>query len=557
MRHRIVALGAALALAALAGCADNGASPSAGAGTTGGGGQVASGEPEYGGTLVYLANTEPPTWDSFRVPSLNVNSINSSVFDTVIAQAEDGSYKPQLAESWEVSDDATVYTLKLKQGITFHDGTAFDAAVLKQNLDRAANEPDLSLSGTIKENKVIDDHTLEVTLAEPTGGFLHQLSTPHIPIYSGRVLSEHDSAEIGANPLLSVGTGPFKVADYEKGSKIVLERFEDYNWAPETWEHQGKAYLDRVEISFVPDTQSRVGSLNSGQADAIDQVPPLNIPEVEGAGNQILRKDNAGTPWYLALNPNIPPFDDRRVREAFRSSIDVQTLLNSVYGGEYIPAWSTVTPPTPPEGSYNEALEKSWSYDPDQAGDLLEEAGYADKDADGYYTKDGQRLHIDWYVNSLYAQTDQRDVLGEAIAAALNQVGWEVERHPFDTAAHSAALAKNEHNLADASRGFADPGTGIGILASRSDARKLADGINYGLVSDAKIDELYEVIRTSADSAARVEASRQAQAVIAEEAYAVPIYVPRKIVGAIPEVHGWKFDAVGYTDSFYDTWKEQ
>jgi peptide/nickel transport system substrate-binding protein len=396
-----------------------------------------------------------------------------------------------------------------------------------------------------------------VTLQTPDATFLHSLSTPHIPVYSGKVLSEHNSAELGASPLLSVGTGPFKVVDYVKGSKVVLERFDGYDWAPETWGHQGKAYLDRVEVSFVPDTQSRIGSLTSGQADAIDQVPPLNIPEVEAAGDVILRKDNAGTPWYLALNPNIAPFDDLGVRKAFRASIDVAAVLNSVYGGEYEPAWSNLTPPTTPQGSYNKSVENTWSYDLEEAAKLLETAGYTEKDADGYWVKDGKRLHIDWYVNSVYAQTDQRDVLGEAITDSLNGAGWEVERHLFDNAAHAAKLKDNAHNLADASRGYADAATAVTILASRSDARNQADGINYGLVNDPEIDALYDTLETNSDTAERVKAAQEAQTLVSERAYIVPIYVPRKIVGTIPALHGWKFDTVGYTDSFYDAWLDK
>ena len=99
------------------------------------------------------------------------------------------------------------------------------------------------------------------------------------------MLSEHSPAELSSDPTLSIGTGPFKVAEYSKGSKLVLERNEDYDWAPETWGHEGAAYLDEVVIQFVPEPQARIGALTSGQADAVDQVPPLNIPEVESAGD--------------------------------------------------------------------------------------------------------------------------------------------------------------------------------------------------------------------------------------------------------------------------------
>ncbi|WP_449280504.1 ABC transporter substrate-binding protein, partial [Leucobacter sp.] len=420
-----LALGLVLALG-LAACS-SGDTGSAGA-------DDSSTAPVAGGTLTYLANTEPPTWDSQVVPSLNVNSINSSIFDQVVAQAEDGTYHPYLATGWEISDDGLNYTFTLREDVVFHDGSPFNAEVLKQNLDRPLNEPGLATSSSfIESTEVVDEYTLSVDLARPNAAFIHQLSTPHWPIYSGKVLSETEPGQRSADPTLSIGSGPFRVAEYVAGSKLVLERFEDYAWAPETRDHQGAAYLDEVVIQFVPEPQSRIGSLNSGQADAIDQVPPLNIPEVESAGNQIITQDNTGTPWLLNINPNLAPFDDENVRLAFRSAIDIDGLLQSIYAGVYEKAWSTTLPGTPPAGSFDEDLVDSWGYDLDEAIALLEEAGWTEIDGDGYRVKDGERLHLDWYVDSLYAQTDQRQQLGEAIASSLKEAGFEVERIPFDT----------------------------------------------------------------------------------------------------------------------------
>ncbi|PRI12066.1 ABC transporter substrate-binding protein [Leucobacter massiliensis] len=540
-------LAAALGLSACSGSASS-TNPSGEAGT-----------PVSGGTLTYFANTEPPVWDGQRIPSLNANSINSSIFDTLVAQDKDGSYKPDLATGWEISDDGLTYTFTLREGVTFHDGTPFNAEVLKQNLDRPLNEPDLATVSTgIAENVVVDDDTLEVHLSRPNAAFIHALSTPHWPIYSGKVLSEHTPAELSASPELSIGTGAFKVKEYTKGSQLVLERNDDYDWAPETWEHEGPAYLDEVVIQFVPETQARIGALTSGQADAIDQIPPLNIPEVEGAGLTVLEKDNTGTPYYLALNPNLAPFDDKNVRIAFREAIDIDGLLEGVYNGVQKKAWSTTLPDTPPVGSFDESLVDSWGYDPEHAVKLLEQAGYTDVDDEGYRVKDGKRLTLQWDVDSLYVQTDQRQQLGEAIASSLKDVGIEVIRTPYDTAAYTAELAKGKHHIADASRGYADVGTSVAPFATISiPSSNGGSGINYGLLSDPQIDAAYGVISTSQDPEERIAAAYEVQHRILDEGYAVPIYIPKKIVGTTNAVQGWKFDAVGYTDSFYDVWLHQ
>ncbi|MFC7944530.1 ABC transporter substrate-binding protein [Microbacterium oxydans] len=542
------ALGAVLtASLALSACAGGASAPSSS--------DAADASPVSGGTLTYLANTEPGTWDGQKVPSLNLNSINSSIFDPLVVQAEDGTYKPHLATGWEISDDGLVYTFTLRDDVVFHDGTPFNAAVLKQNLDRPLNEVGLATAGNaIVSTAVLSDDELQVTLGRKNAAFIHALSTPHWPIYSGKVLSEHTPAELGTDPALSIGTGPFRVKDYAKGSKLVLERNPDYAWAPETVDHEGPAYLDEVVIQFVPETQARIGALNSKQADAIDQVPPLNIGEVEAVGNTVITQDNTGTPYYLALNTNIAPFDDKNVRLAFREAIDIDALLKSVYGGVYSRSWTTTLPGTPPVGAYDESLEGSWGYDLDKAQELLDEAGWDEVDSAGYRVKDGERLHIDWYFDSLYVQTDQRQQLGEAIASSLKDAGFEVERIPFDTASFTAAIAKNEHNLADASRGYADVGTSVSPFTSSADPRNGGNGINYGLLNDEVIDAQYAIVQSDGDPEARIEAAHIVQARILDEGFAVPLYIPKKIVGTTPAVHGWTFDAVGYTDSFYDTW---
>ncbi|KAB1662246.1 hypothetical protein F8O01_01955 [Pseudoclavibacter chungangensis] len=530
------------------------------AGCSGTAGADVPSEPVSGGTLTYLANTEPPVWDGQRIPSLNLNSINSSIFDTVTTQLPEASgYGPGLATAWTVSDDGLVYTFDLRDDVTFHDGSPFNAEVLKQNLDRPLSEPDLATVGNgIAENVVVDDDTLEVHLSKPNGAFIHALSTPHWPIYSGEILSNHSSQELSADPTLSIGTGPFKVESYTKGSSLTLVRNDDYNWAPETASHQGPAYLDQVVVNFVPETQARIGALNSQQAQAIDQVPPLNFAEVEAGGNAILEQDNTGTPYQLHLNPNVAPFDDLNVRRGFQAAIDVNAALQSVYQGAYELAWGPTLPGTAPAGSADESIKGTWGFDADKAAQYFAEAGYTEKDAEGYLVKDGQRLHLDWYVDSLYAQTDQRQQLGEAIVLLAKDAGIEIVRTPFDTATFTAKIAEGKHQLADSSRGYADVATSIQPFTTAAiPTSNGGSGINYGLVSDPEIDAQAAILRASNDDAERVAAAHVAQQRIIDQAYSLPLYVPKKTVGVTPAVQGWAFDQVGYTDTFHGVWLAQ
>ena len=197
----------------------------------------------------------------------------------------------------------------------------------------------------------------------------------------------------------------------------------------------------------------------------------------------------------------------------------------------------------------------AWDYDLDGATALLEEAGYDEVDSDGYRVKDGQRLTIQWAVDSLYVQTDQRQQLGEAIASSLKKAGFEVIRTPYDTSSFTASSRRASttsptHRAASPTSARASSPFCTRTIPSSNGG----SGINYGLLSDPRIDEAYGIISTNLDPAARIEAAHEVQGIILDEGYAVPLYVPKKIVGTTPEVQGWKFDAVGYTDSFYDVW---
>ncbi len=548
-KQRFAAAAVLVGALALTGCTAGGPSPTPT-------GEAAASGPISGGTLTYLSGPEPPVWDAQKLPGLGLLSINSSIFDTIVTQEPDGSYGPGLAESWEISDDGLTYTFHLRDDVVFHDGEKFDAAALQTVLERTL-DPDNALPPlngiAITGFDQPDDTTLVITLKNPSATVIHSFSTPHIPVYSPKVLAEHTAAELASNPLLSVGTGPFKVTGYTKGSSITLERNDDYAWAPDTIAHDGPAYLDEIDISFVPEPQARVGALASGQADAIDAVPPLNAPELIASGATILEAVNAGLPYTLSINATAAPTDDIKVREALRAAISLDDILESIYGGYYDKAWTVITPITPPAGSYDQDLEGTWGYDLELAASLLDEAGWTEFDADGYRVKDGKRLTLQWVDDNVYILQDQRQQLGEAIATSVKEYGIEIIRTPYDTAAYTAELAKGIHNLAPSSRGYADVGTPAVVFAGIHRAGGPGAQINYGLTQDADIDAWYAEITVSGDPERRAELGRLIQERVNEEVYAIPLYVPKKLVG-VKGVEGWTFDAVGYTDSFYGTW---
>src|SRR5690606_27929702 len=147
----------------------------------------------------------------------------------------------------------------------------------------------------------------------------------------------------------------------------------------------------------VPETQARIGALQSGQADAASAVPPLNADALESAGFELLTAPATGVPYVATLNTASGPTADLLVRDALFRAIDLDGIVDRIYAGRYDRAWTVLAPATPPEGAYAADLVGSYDYDQDAAADLLAEAGYTERNADGILVNEaGEPLVLRW-----------------------------------------------------------------------------------------------------------------------------------------------------------------
>ncbi len=528
-RTLVSAAASATAILLLASCAGNGGSPA----------DDSAGDD----TFVFLSDVEPVCFDTGSYKNLSNYNVARQFLDPLVWQTPDGEYVPGLAESWESSDDGTVWTFSIRDDVTFHDGTTLDAEDVEASIARFLEEGStLSAPSWYGSSKVVDENTWELTLNAPRANILQQLSNPDYPILSSESIEEFTDAERCTDPATLVGTGPFVVTEYVKGTSVTLERNEDYNWGPSFVEHTGPAALSTVEIRFVPEIQARVGALTSGQADAASAIPPLNADEIENTDGFTLSSAPAtGAPFSAPLNTTSGPTQDRNVRLALQYAVDLDTIIESVYRGRYDRAWTPLSPTTAPLGSYNEELEGVITYDPAKAEELLAEAGYTEKNADGIYVKDGEPLTLRWLIDSGDIR-DQRDVLIEAIQAAASEAGIDIQIEKLDSAAYYARIDEGDYEVAAESWGQSDAYI-LGVL--------VGPFINYSKYEDddltAKVLQAWE----SQDDAERIALYREIQQTVADEGLIWPLYVQNFIVAAADGVEGIIFDPVGYPTSFY------
>ncbi len=455
------------------------------------------------GVLVVGQIAEPKSMDPATVTAVNDFRILVNMYDG-LTRYKDGSLEvePALAESWTISEDGTVYNFKLREGVTFHDGTPFDAEAVKYNFDRMLDEnhPDhdtgpFPLSfffGAIEETRVVDSHTVELHLDEPYAPLLSNLAYPTGLMVSPTAVRQHKQ-DYGRNP---VGTGPFKFRVWESNRQVALERIEDY------WD--GAPPLRGVVFRPIPDANARVSEMLSGGIDLMVEVPPDNVATFADSPDFTLHEQAGPHLWFLILNLKEEPFDDKRMRHAVNYAIDKKALVENVLQGTA----TVATGPTPAAfaWAYNEALEP-YPHDPEKARRLIEEAGHTGDEITFYVTESGSGM-LDPVA------------MGTAIQANLAAVGLEakIETYEWNTFLGKVNPGlEGKAAMAEMAWMTNDPDT-LPYLALRSDAWPEKGGFNSGYYANPEVDRLLEAARTSTDQEERARLYREMQEIVYEDA---------------------------------------
>lgn len=485
--------------------------------------------PRTGGTLNFGIATDTAIIDPSITGSSITALITRNVVDSLVGQAEDNRFTPWLAERWEVNSDNTRYTFHLRQGVTFSDGTPLDAAAVKYNFDRILDPKTTSsyaksLLGPIDSIAAPDERTVVFAYGQPFAPLLQGLSLPYLGIQSPAYLRKAKST---TNTV--VGSGPFVLDSFTKGSGSRLSKRADYNWAPGYAAHAGPAHLDAIVFRYLPEASVRLGALVSGQIQAIDDIPPANRRSIQANDRlQVVTRENPGVNRSLFLNTSKAPFEDINVRRAFQSAVDVASAVKAAYFDSVRPADNILAPSTL---YYDPAIVSQWGLDLAKANRLLEEAGWTRKDAGGIRTKDGRRLSVHLVYNS--AAVSASDVtLTQAIQFAVKKAGFDLQLEPVDAGGYAARTAANDYDIASFYFVRAEPDILRTVFHS---AYIPPNGANVTRVSSLD-EKLNEAVGASSDERQRLYAEIQRR--IIGEAYAVPLYIAAYHLGASKRLRG-------------------
>ncbi|MCM3174764.1 ABC transporter substrate-binding protein [Paenibacillus sp. MER 99-2] len=490
-----------------------------------------------GGDAIYALATSPDTLDPARSGLAVAIRVYRTLFDNLVVKTEDGTIKPWLATEWEESEDHKTYTLKLREGVKFHDGTSFNAEAVKFSLDRIL-DPNTKAGNSAalivpyESSEIIDEYTIQLNLSQPSRAFLGNLSQAALSIVSPTAVEKYGD-QFGQHP---VGTGPFKFVKWDENAQVQVERNTDYAWAPETVENKSAPYLNTLTFKILPEEATRVGSLQSGQVTAIETVPPQNVLALEKQpGFQLLKVNTPGLPYTLFINQNKEPWNELKARQGLQYGIDVSSIVKTLYLGTYEQAWSALTPSIL---GYDASLENVIQPNQAKAAQLLDELGW-EVGTDGIREKNGQKLTLHYVDGS--PNREKRNDIAAMIQQQLKKIGVQVNVEITQDVG-TIVFTNGDYDIYGNSQVKDDPHALLPFYHTAAPGARAT----LSNLSSPEVDEWLEQGAIEFDDTKRAEIYGKVLRYIQDNAIIIPIYIFPYVVGASDTLKGLKFDYLAY-----------
>lgn len=463
-------------------------------------------------TIVVGIHEDMLTLDPMDFRHRETETILRNIYDGFVTRNPQMEIVNELAESVRPVSD-TVWEIRLRPGVTFHDGSPFTAQDAVFSINRHVQEgamggrtsPRKGLFSPITGAEVVDTYTLRVHMSQPWPIFLRML--PHMLVVSRAV-----GDQMVTRP---VGTGPFRFVSWERGTQVVLERYDGYYGGAPELPPVGPARARRVIFRVIPEDSTRVAALLAGEVDLITRLPVDAIPTIERDPNLEVLRVNGTRSYFLEMNVNRPPFDDVRVRRAMNHALDVQAVIDTVLGGLAVRIPTILSPQS---FGYDPAL-KPYPYDPERARQLLREAGYPN----------GFDLELD--------TLPYRRAVAEAYALMLNEVGIRTRVRLWNdwAALRDQILAgRRQAWLQDWGSSILDPAD---IATPKLRTR---DRGNFTGYSNPEVDRLIDLMNNSVDPEVRRRAAYQMQWIVYDDAPMVFEYVAQELYAKNRRLQGWE-----------------
>ncbi len=468
-------------------------------------------------TLVFGGSGLPVSLDD----ATDGNSLTAAyqiVENLVFVEPGGTDLQPGLATEWSSNDDGTVWTFKFRKGVTFQDGTPFNAEAVKFNIDRW-NDPNFEYgfrdqgkiyeawgyvfggfkgddAAVVEGAKVIDDLTLELDLTKPMGFLPAAMSSSYFGIHSPTAVKKA-GADYGQPAVGSVGTGPFQFVEWVDGSQLTLERNPDYWGEP--------AGVERLVFRGIEDSTARLAELQAGSIDIAVNLSPDDAQTIENDDSlETAVADSNLNIGYIGLHQGNKPLQNVKVRQAIAHAVDWNEVVTAFFGDGAQVASQFIPPGLI---GYSEDL-KPYSYDPEMAKQLLSEAGFAD----GFSTQM-------WYMPVSRPYFPSAEPVASAIASYLADIGIQAELQTEDwgTYLDDNNTGKFPIYMLGWSADYADPDNFVYTFFGSEEGKR-----NFGW-DNAKVKDLLNQARQEPDEDTRADLYHQINQIIYDQVPAIPV----------------------------------
>jgi peptide/nickel transport system substrate-binding protein len=505
-------VGLALSLV-LVGCAADDDDEGAGGDTTT---TAAEEEPVRGGSLVVALSADPGHLNPAITTSGTTHPASEILYNGLVSVDDDLEVQPELADSWEITEEGAVYTFKLHDGVTWHDGTPFTSADVKFTFDemllKLHGRTRASVGPALGAIETPDPSTVVFRFKQPYAPLLQQLDVTEAPILPKH---KYEGSDPNTNPTNTapVGTGPFKFVSYTKGSEIKMERNPDYF-------KEGLPYLDEIITRIIPEQSAQVLALERGEVDWISIPGGPEFARLESSQDiEVTRTawNPGGSNCIMTMSFNLdrPVLKDVRTRTAIASALDRQQFLDQILFGVGKVAEAPISSGIPWAHDADSGLP---TFDKARAERLLDEAGW-ERQGDGVRVAtgvegvpDGTRFSIDFLHFPTFAK------YGELVRQHLGAVGIEVTQKPLEPAVFPDPVFKQrayDTNVISYCNG-SEPQIGVRRMfhSTQINATPFTNAAGY---RNPEVDRLFDDAAGEVDQAARGRIYKQIQEIVAKD----------------------------------------
>ncbi|RYX92019.1 MAG: ABC transporter substrate-binding protein [Bradyrhizobiaceae bacterium] len=491
-------------------------------------------EPKLGGTINAVIQPEPPGLMLALVQNGPTQMVSGNIYEGLLRYNKKLEPQPGLAESWTISDDSKTYTFKLKQGVTWHDGKPFTSADVLFSIETLKVTHARARGNLVQLDKVEapDDHTVVFTLKQPFGPFIGIFEVGSMPMIPKHI---YEGSDIKTNPANNtpIGTGPFMLKEWKKGSFIQLVKNPNYHV-------KGKPYIDGIYWQVIPDAAARSVAYETGKVDVLPggSIENFDVPRVSKLPNTCV----TGEGWeffsplaWMWLNNRNPILANKKVRQAIMYAVDREFAKDVIWNGlgkvATGPSASTIK-------FYTDDVPK-YPYDPAKAKALLKEAGYK-----------GEKIRI---MPLPYGETWQR--WGEAVKQNLVDVGFNIETIATDVPGSNQRNMEWDFDISFTYLyQYGDPALGVGRNYVSSQIAKGQLFNNLEGYSNPEVDRLFAEGAVATPDSKRKELYDKVQKILVED---VPVAWLLEL--QFPTIMNCKVKnlittGIGVNDGFRDAW---